>query len=206
ATVGLMIIACGFALVLENALQVFNVVLQVGAGTGLLLILRWFWWRINAASELTAMVVSFLVAVYFTFIGGEGLADWERLVWGVAITTVAWVAVAYLTPATDTAVLRAFYQKIQPGGPGWAPVLDAARADGLALDDGQGSDLPTALLAALLGVFAIYSILFTTGFVLYGQTTRALAFGGLALAFVAGLAVLWPRLRFGESTEAPAEV
>ena len=73
ATVILMVIACTLALFLENALQVFNIILQIGAGTGLIFILRWFWWRVNAASELTAMIVSFVIAMVFTFTGGLGL-------------------------------------------------------------------------------------------------------------------------------------
>ncbi|GIV61887.1 MAG: sodium/glucose cotransporter [Rhodothermaceae bacterium] len=202
ATVVLMVVACTLALFLENALQVFNIVVQIGAGTGLLFLLRWFWWRINAASELTAMVVSFLVAMYFQVAGrmgwaGGGLADWERLLVIVAVTTAAWVAVAYLSAPTDPAVLRSFYQRIRPGGPGWRPVLAAARREGIALPEEAGSDLPLALLAAVCGAVGIYSVLFATGFYLYGQTGSGLFFTAVATGCLLVLLRLWPRLRFG---------
>ncbi len=198
STVVLMILACGLALLLESALQGFNILLQIGAGTGLLLILRWFWWRINAYTEITAMVVSFLVAVYFQFIGGEGLLDWQKLVIGVAITTVAWLIVAYTTRATDENILRSFYARIQPGGPGWKPVLARARRDGEDIERGQGTDLPVALVCAALGAVAIYSALFTIGFIIYGDGLQSIVFGGISLAAWLGIIALWPKLRFGE--------
>ena len=107
-----MVVACTLALFLENALQVFNIILQIGAGTGLIFILRWFWWRVNAASELTAMIVSFAIAVVFTVTGGMGLESWAQLVVGVVITTISWVTVAFLGPTTDTEKLVSFYKKI----------------------------------------------------------------------------------------------
>ncbi|MBZ0089150.1 MAG: Na+:solute symporter, partial [Thermoanaerobaculia bacterium] len=111
ATVGLMAASGAVALLLSNALQAFQILLQIGAGTGLLFLLRWFWWRVNAASELTAMGVSFLVALYFQFVHaplfGAPLAPWQQLVIGVAITTAAWLSAAWLGPATDEATLRA---------------------------------------------------------------------------------------------------
>ncbi|QXD16316.1 Na+:solute symporter [Rhodocaloribacter litoris] len=200
ATVVLMGVACTLALFLENALQVFNIVVQIGAGTGLLFILRWFWWRINAASELTAMVVSFVVAVYFQVAGrldwpGGSLADWERLLVIVAVTTAAWVAVAYLTPATDPAVLRDFYRRIRPGGPGWRPVLEAARQDGRPVP-AAASDLPHGLAAAACGALGIYSVLFATGFFLYGRLGLGTFFALTAGVALFALLRLWPRLRF----------
>lgn len=196
-TVLLMVVACALALFLENALQVFELVLQIGAGTGLLFLLRWFWWRINAATEITAMVVSFIVALYFQFAGGAGLLAWEKLVFGVAITTAAWVAVAYLTRPTDEGVLLAFYQKVRPGGPGWRPVEALARERGIPLDERDGADLPYALAAAGLGAVATYGVLFATGLAIYGRWGAGIACGLLAAACLAGIAALWKHLTFG---------
>jgi Na+/proline symporter len=195
-TVLLMVVACTLALFLENALQVFEIVLQIGAGTGLLFLLRWFWWRINAATEITAMVVSFVVALYFQFMGGEGLEAWEKLVLGVAITTVAWLVVAYLTRPTDEAVLRAFYRKIKPGGPGWRPVAARIQQEGDHEDDTAGSDLPYGLTAAVFGATGIYSILFATGFFLYGRLALGVVFSMVALVALSSIVAIWKKLSF----------
>lgn len=192
ATVLLMVVACTLALFMENALQVFTIVLQIGAGTGLLFILRWFWWRINAATELTAMIVSFLVAVYFQLVNGHGLADWQQLVVGVGITTVAWVVVALVSKPTDPAVLRSFYLKIRPGGTGWAPVAAQVPDD----PNAGPSDLPYALLACFLGLVAIYGALFATGFFLYGRPEMSAVAGIAAAAAAYGIFRVFPRLRF----------
>src|SRR5690606_19458920 len=114
-TVVLMVLAAVVAVWLQNALQAFNILLQIGAGTGLLFILRWFWWRINAISELTAMIVSFLVAVYLerihpSLFPGAALGSSTKLVIGVAITTVAWVSITFLTKPEDEGTLRSFYR------------------------------------------------------------------------------------------------
>ncbi|MDE0056393.1 MAG: Na+:solute symporter [Gammaproteobacteria bacterium] len=117
-TVLLMVLAGWLALYLESALQAFNVLLTIGAGTGLLFFLRWFWWRISAFSEIAAMAVSFVAALYFQFAELPGWTSWQRLVGGVAVTTVGWVLATYLCPRTDPAVLRRFYRRIRPGGGG----------------------------------------------------------------------------------------
>jgi SSS family solute:Na+ symporter len=192
ATIVLMIVACTLALFLENALQVFNIVLQIGAGTGLIFILRWFWWRVNAEAELTAMIVSFVVAMVFAMTGGMGLPGWAQLLVGVLVTTACWVAAAYLFPSTDEATLKAFYQKIRPGGRGWTRVASSVGAD--ARED--GSDFPQAVLGMVFGAGMIYGILFTTGYVLYGQTLPALITGVLALGCAVGLRRVWPTIRF----------
>jgi SSS family solute:Na+ symporter len=111
STVVLMILSALIALALSNALQAFNILLQIGAGTGLLFILRWFWWRINAFSELAAMIISFMVAVYFEFFGPEDLDDYMKLLIGVGITTVGWLVVTFLTPPTDHKTLVDFYNE-----------------------------------------------------------------------------------------------
>ena len=192
-TVGLMVTACALALLLQNALQVFNLILLIGAGTGLLFLLRWFWWRINAATEIVAMVVSFVFAVFFQF--AVEMPSWAEFVLVVALTTAAWVTVAYTTRPTDEAVLLRFYEKIRPGGPGWRPV--AAKASDL---DGQApSDLPYGIASAACGALGIYSVLFATGFFLYGRPGLGLVFAVLASVMLFAIIKLWPKLQFGPS-------
>src|SRR5258708_29902403 len=122
-TVGLIVLACALSLWLHNSYQAFQILLQVGAGTGLIFLLRWFWWRINAWSEIAGMGISFVVAIYFQFVhaalGFAPLAPTVQLVIGIAITTVGWLVVTFLTPPTDRATLQAFYDRILPVRPGW---------------------------------------------------------------------------------------
>jgi SSS family solute:Na+ symporter len=188
-----MLIAGGLALWLENALQAFGILLQIGAGTGLLFILRWFWWRINPYSELTAMVVSFVVAVYMQFWAPDGLADWHKLTIGVGVTTIAWIAVTLLTPPADARTLRSFYKLTRPGGPGWRKVLARAAADGEDLTDYQAraADLPRGILSMVIGCLAVYSTLFATGCWIYGQTAAAAVLTATAAASAGVLAWLW---------------
>ncbi len=192
STIILMVVACTLALFLENALQVFNIVLQIGAGTGLIFILRWFWWRINAESELTAMIVSFAIAMIFAFTDGFGLEAWQQLLVGVVITTAAWVAAAFLFSPTDDETLKAFYLKIRPGGRGWTRIVTQIEED----TSGDGADFPQAILAMILGAGAIYGALFATGYFLYGQVTLASVVTAVALACAYGLLRIWPRLQF----------
>ncbi len=200
STVLLMVVTAFIALALEDALKTFNILLQIGAGTGLLFILRWFWWRINAISELVAMTVSFLIAIYFHFIHatvmpGLPLEDWQKLVFGVAITTVCWVAATLLTRPADEKKLRSFYQLVKPGGPGWARVIAKAKADGAHIDDGAGSDLPLGILCTVLGCVFVYSALFATGFFVYGNILPAVVLTVSALVSAAALFKMWGKLR-----------
>lgn len=192
-TVGLMALAAGLALQLENALQAFGLLLQIGAGTGLLFILRWFWWRINAWSEITAMVASFAVALFFFLqhraLDLEGreppLLAWQELLVGVGITTAAWLAATFLTRPTDPAKLRAFCRLARPGGPGWRAFAN---------DTEEGAEpwpVPRALLAMLLGSTAVYALLFATGLALYGRSAPA----ALLLALAVATTVILVRLR-----------
>ncbi len=198
ATAGLMIAAAALSLLLSHALQAFQIMLQIGAGTGLLFVLRWFWWRVNAAAEITAMAVSFAIAAWFQFaharVFGSAPLDWQQLVFGVAVTTAAWVLAAYLGPVTDEARLREFYRAIRPGGPGWAAVRARAAAAGEPLPAAR-PQLALKLGCALGGCGAVYAALFATGSALYGR--RAAAAALTALAALCGLAVahLWRRVR-----------
>ena len=130
-TVLLMIISAFFALYLNNSLQAFGIILQIGAGTGLIFILRWFWYRINVYSELTAMIVSFIVALGFEFIFPNNLSVEEKLIIGVTITTICWIIATLITPPAKIETLQNFYKKIQPGGPGWKKIIDISESSGI---------------------------------------------------------------------------
>jgi len=191
STVLLIVLASLLALVLQNALQAFQILLQVGAGTGLIFLLRWFWWRVNAWSEITAISVSFLVAVYFQFVhqalGFAALDPSLTLVIGVAITTLAWIGVTFMTPATDRATLQSFYDLIHPMGRGWDRAVETDPS-------AQTGSLSAGLLCWFLGCVAVYSALFCTGYFLYGNLLAA-AVALVVLALAAGsLIKLFPRV------------
>ncbi len=202
ATVVLMVIACTLALAASNALQLFNIILQIGAGTGLLYILRWFWWRINAASELVAMIVSFGVAVILQFASDFGLTTSEQLLVGVAITTICWVLTAFVTQPTSMHKLIAFCVKVRPGGPGWKPVETKMQALGYATDESAHAALPYGILATFLGCVAIYGTLFATGYLIYGETLKGVLIAVVAGAAVGGIQRIWPKLGIGDATPA----
>ena len=196
-----MILAALFALVLQNALQAFNILLQIGAGTGLIYILRWFWWRINAYTEITGMIVSFMVAIYFEFIqpgttAGELATHWELLI-GVGITTTAWLTVTLLTKPAEKKTLRKFYALVHPGGPGWKKVIDEAEAEGqpIVTEENKGWDVPTGILCMLLGSFAVYFALFATGYYIYGNYVAAISLTVATTAAVILLTKFWKKLK-----------
>jgi solute:Na+ symporter, SSS family len=183
STVFLMILAALLALKLQNALQAFNILLQVGAGTGLLFILRWFWWRINAWSEVVAMLVSFAVALYFQLGYSGPWVDWQKLLAGVAITTIAWVITAFVTTPTDKNVLESFYKTIRPAGPGWVPVKQAMIATGkmTTTEANNTGSLTNGLLCMFLGVCLVYAALFGTGLFIYGNMLYAILCGAVSV-------------------------
>jgi Na+/proline symporter len=200
STVFLMLLTGFLALLLSNALQAFNILLQIGAGTGLLFILRWFWWRINPFSEITAMVVSFLVAIYLQIIhpllGLPDISSPMKLIIGVAITTVAWIFVTFVTRPSDEGTLRNFYNLVHPGGPGWQRVIKKAEMDGHAIrDGGQAWEVPMGILCMLFGCFAVYGALFATGYWIYGKQTPAIILSFVVLIAVTFLFRFWRRLR-----------
>ncbi|MFA7173237.1 MAG: sodium:solute symporter family protein [Kiritimatiellia bacterium] len=213
ATVFLLLAGSGMALLLQGAKGAFDVLLQVGAGTGLIYILRWFWWRINAYSEIAAMVISFAVAVLFKFVaeplGIESmLADvgllkimafsgW-KLVIGISCTTVGWLLVTWLTPPEEMSVLVAFCRKIRAGGPGWRKVEAYAAELGEPLgDDARNSGLPLGILCMMLGCAAVWGLLFTLGYMLYGKWIYASVLGFVTVAATVVLMRLVPRIKFG---------
>ena len=194
-TAGLMVVAGLLTFVLQTAQTSFNLLLSVGAGTGLLYLLRWFWWRINAWSEIAAMVSSFVVAVGFFIAGRQGAAipAHVSLLISIAITTVIWLAVTWLTQPTDESVLVAFYRRVRPAGPGWGPV--ARVAGRVAASD----SLAPPLLASICGAAAIYGALFATGACLYGQTGNAVIYGAVSVGGAIGVARLLPRVMASET-------
>ena len=199
-TVVLMVLAGLLALALQNALQAFSILLQIGAGTGLLFILRWFWWRINIYSEITAMVVSFFIALYLELIhpalGGSPIDATTQLLIGVGITTLSWLGVTLYTRPEPEEVLYSFIEKINPGGPGWKAVHKKAADDGKKLHvSASGWNVPLGIVCMLLGALAIYSMMFATGYFLYGETILALEVSALALVSSLGLFYYWKKLR-----------
>ena len=204
STVVLMIFSALLALVLTNALQLFDIILMFGAGTGLIFILRWFWWRINAWSEISAMFVSGIVSIIlnFTSLGetlfGEGgaMPPWAKFPMVVLITTIVWVAVTLLTRAESKEVLQQFYKKIQPGGPGWSKIVSEAREQNIELiDSTEGWSVPSGIMAMLVGCVMIYSVMFATGNFIYGEYSKAFMLLGVTLISGFILIRLWKKIK-----------
>lgn len=205
STVVLMVCSALLALVLQNALQLFEVILMFGAGTGLIFILRWFWWRINAWTEITAMFASGIISILINFTSlGVVLFDeasgvfpaWAKFPVIVLVTSIIWIAVMYMTQAESKEVLREFYKKIQPGGPGWTKIIEEAKADGQELvDENEGWSVPSGIIAMLLGCVLIYSCLFATGYWIYGETTLAISLTVAAIISAYLLKRTWAKIR-----------
>ena len=202
ATVLLFVCSSAMVYALDTAKTAFDIILQIGAGTGLLYLARWVWWRVNAWCEVVAMVSSLLVSVGLAIAArrGAAISSHVALVITVAVTTVCWVATAYLAPATDPAVLRSFYRKVRPAGPGWAPVRAALGPDEGA---GTGESLPLALLGWAIGCTMVWAALFAIGQALYGETLTAIALAVTALVCALALAALARRL-WPANAETPA--
>jgi SSS family solute:Na+ symporter len=186
ATVLLMALVSLLALQLGGVDEGFEALLKVGAGTGLIYILRWFWWRVNALAEIVAMAVSFPLAAGLFLYGkaqpGVLPPDWVQFLIIVAVTTASWLAACFLAPAERDETLRSFYRRVRPGGPGWSAVLRRAQADGDLLDCDDRSNLGVELTFMLAGCLAVYGILFATGYTLYGSTRAAVIAGVIAVA------------------------
>ena len=166
STVVLMILAALFALLLENALDSFKIILQIGAGTGLIFILRWFWGRINAYTEIAGMTISFLVAIIFK-IHDFGLEPHWQMVAGVVITTIGWLIVTFLTPREKEETLKKFYSLIRS-------------------ESGElRQNLPLQILMMAVACLGVYAALFSTGFFIYGNVpSGVVAFSVSALSFM----------------------
>ena len=187
ATVLLFLLSIIVTSQLSSVERAWKFLLAMGAGTGLVLILRWYWWRINAWSEITAMVVSFLVSLVFMqvvpprFAPGDPNADAWIMIGTVAVTTVAWLAATFLTQPEPAAKLDEFYRRVRPGGPGWRRVSER-------LGYGRES-IPGGALAWtnwIAGVIAVYATLFGLGKLVFGQWGT-----GFVLLVIAAAAFAW---------------
>ncbi len=193
-TLGLMIVASLVATQLTSALQAFNILLQIGAGTGLIFILRWFWYRINAWSEISGMIISFIVAIYFQMLYTGDLLDHEKLVIGVAITTVGWILVTLLTKPEEDAVLRKFYTQVKPHKGGWNPWLK--KMPGLDHSVSPGGGLLPELGAMILGCLMVYGFLFGLGYWIYGELGLAAVYFSVGVISGWILKRMWGKLSF----------
>jgi SSS family solute:Na+ symporter len=178
ATVLLFVGSSATVFALDTAAQSFNIILQVGAGTGLLYLVRWYWWRVTAWCEIVAMVSSFLVSMVILVLAKNGLdiPSAQALLLTVAVTTVCWLLTAYFGPKNDEKVLISFYRKVRPYGPGWRDIREkAAISAAQEATDEETGNFPLALLGWSAGCIMIWSALFTVGNFLYGRTGYALA-------------------------------
>ena len=223
STVIMMVLASFFALFLDNALQSFNILLQIGAGTGLLFILRWFWYRINAYSEITGMIVSFLIAIFFlmlsnyhesqiellvksgidynsAFVEVGGLKTYEQLLIGVVLTTVSWLIVTLLTKPASDRKLDSFYRLVQPGGPGWKKVIANSSKYGIKIvPDESKSNLPLGILSMFIGCITVYTLLFAIGYWIYANYLPATVLTIVAIFGSITLFYLWNKLNIDRS-------
>ena len=177
-----IILGAGLGLVLTSAGQAFNLLLMIGAGTGLIYILRWFWWRINAYTEIIAMISSLIIAGYMNF-GGLDIAGWMKIVYGACITTVVWVIATYVTPPDDDETLQNFVNKIDPGGPGWKKY-----SNGVASEDWH---VPKGILSMMLGCFSVYGLLLGVGQLIYGNLFPGVLICGLGIVASIWLFKIW---------------
>jgi len=171
-TVISIILGGGLGLMLTSAGQAFNLLLMIGAGTGLIYILRWFWWRINAYTEIVAMLSSLIIAGYMNF-GNVDLDSWQKIVIGAILTTIIWITATFITPADDEETLLKFVKKVNPGGPGWKKYQI-----GLASEPWP---VPQGILNMLLGCIAVYGFLLGVGQLIYGNN-----YPGLLLLILGG--------------------
>jgi len=205
STVVLMVISAIVALLMQDAMQIFNLLLVFGAGTGLIFILRWFWWRINAWSEITAMfasgIVSLILAIpsvdVYLFDPTDGIMpSWAKFILVVGITSAVWIISTFVTKPEDEEVLRSFYKKTQPGGPGWAKVIEDAKVENIELkDNNEGWSVPSGIVAMLLGCALIYSCMFATGYWIYGDYSYALALTSSAIISGFLLIRTWKKIK-----------
>ncbi|MEP1488786.1 MAG: sodium:solute symporter family protein [Algibacter sp.] len=205
STIVLMIFSAVLALLLQNALQLFELLLVFGAGTGLIFILRWFWWRINAWSEITAMFASGIISILlkltpigaYLFNSETGVfEDYLEYPFVVLITTIIWLIATYITQPESKKVLQDFYKKIQPGGPGWVKVIQDADFENITLKDSDEAwSIPSGILAMLLGCILIYSCMFATGYWIYGDYNYAIALTMSALISGYLLTRTWKKIK-----------
>ena len=181
-TIGLFVCSGALTFGLETAKDTFDIILQVGAGTGLLYLVRWFWWRVNAWCEVTAMVSSFVISVGWMVANHHHVAvsTYVELLLTVIFTSICWIAVAFWGPDTDDTTLIAFYKLVRPDGPGWSRIR---RLAGVSEEESRttGENLPMALLGWFAGCTTVWAGLFTIGNLLYGNAAESAICGVLFL-------------------------
>jgi len=189
-TIGIFFCASGTVFLLDSAKDAFDIILQVGAGTGLLYLVRWFWWRVNAWSEVVAMVSSFVVSATLLVLNRNGVhvSTHIGLLVTIAFTSICWILTAFFGPETDRVTLTEFYKKVRPFGPGWTRIRKEA---GISVEEAKsaGQNIPLALLGWVAGSTSIWSALFVVGNFLYGRMDYALIL--FAVFLVSALALLY---------------
>jgi Na+/proline symporter len=181
-TVVSIVLGGGLGLLLTSAGQAFTLLLMIGAGTGMIYILRWFWWRINAYTEIVAMVSSLIIAFYFNFVN-VGLESWQKIVISAVLTTCVWILATYFTPPDDDETLRKFVKKVNPGGPGWTKYSDGVSA--------EPWPVPKGILCMVFGCVAVYGFLLGVGQLIYGEISSSLLIFGLGISASYGLFKTW---------------
>ncbi|RZS93428.1 sodium:solute symporter family protein [Aquimarina brevivitae] len=201
STAILMICSALLALFLTNAKQLFDYIIMFGAGTGLIFILRWFWWRINAWSEISAMFASGIVSLIFNtqtvsnaLFGEDLLPSWSKYPLVVLITTIIWIIATFITKPETEDVLTNFYAKTQPGGPGWKKIIEKTKQKGI-LNTTEKWSVPSGILAMLVGCVLIYGVLFATGYFIYGQYVKATILSLIAIIAAFIIFKLWKRIK-----------
>ena len=196
ATIFLFLLSSLLALGLKNALQIFDFILMFGAGTGLIFILRWFWWRINAWSEISAIFTSGIVSIIFSvdyisfFLFEESglMPEYFRFPLVVLITTLVWLLVTFFTSPEPKELLLKFCEKIKPGGPGWKCIV------GNKIYHNNTWTVPSSIIAILLSIITIYSILFATGYFIYGSFLVAFSLVIISLVCIKLLIGIWKNI------------
>jgi len=197
STIVLMFIAGILSLtILENATQAFNILLLSGAGSGAIYLLRWFWWRINAWTEIVTMVCSFVLAILLTFYVPIESLEWSpldvfttKLLLAVTINSAVWIIVTYCSPQESEDTLISFYKLIQPGGPGWNKIAKMCNNCGASEKFiNRKNDLPYGILLALIGCVGIYCALFAIGNLIYGNLIIAIC---LFLIFIIAIFLIF---------------
>ncbi len=203
-TAGLMILSAIMATtILENATQAFDILLLSGAGSGAIYLLRWFWWRINAWTEIVAMASATIMAFVLVLLVPDAWVETYlldaaavKLLIAVSFTSLVWIATTYLTKPESMETLIRFYEQVQPGGPGWKKVIDAAEKQGILFSEEQkGWDLPQSLLSVALGTLGIYAALFSTGNFIYGKWAWGLGLMFISLTSSFLVIRLWRQLK-----------
>lgn len=193
STVILMLLSVFVALLLSSAKEAFDIIVMMGAGTGLLFILRWFWWRINIWSEISAMLGSLFLGFYWKFFYSGGIGDGTKLVLSVCITTLFWIVITLLTKPEKEKTLIRFYRLIKPGGIGWQRIKEKNSTHNY---EKTLSNLPLEVLATFIGAFFIYSLLFGIGYLIYSTYLYAVISLLISAICLFILIKIWKKIKF----------